>query len=229
MLISSFRRPLAWAYASSYVEFRWRRWSDRDSRTNERATNEFYRRMWQSAAAVLGAEFIELSDGFFEIRLGARSTRVHQSLLMLDHPVSLRLATRKPLVHRLLTEMNLPVAPHCAYDLAHLERARAFLESAPGACVVKPARDSGAGDGVTTNVETVRDLTRASIYASFFQRELMIERQIAGTSYRLLYLDGRLIDAIRRRPPTLVGDGRSTVRELVAAESHAATRRVVAR
>jgi len=45
---------------------------------------------------------------------------------------------------------------------------------------------------------------------------LLIEHQVAGENYRLLYLDGVLIDAIRRGSPTLAGDGRHRVGELVA-------------
>ena len=44
---------------------------------------------------------------------------------------------------------------------------------------------------------------------------LLIERQVTGEDYRLLYLDGVLVDAVHRMSPTLVGDGRSTVAELV--------------
>jgi cyanophycin synthetase len=43
----------------------------------------------------------------------------------------------------------------------------------------------------------------------------LIEEQIAGDSFRLLYLDGQLLDAIRRTSPAVIADGRSTVRELV--------------
>jgi cyanophycin synthetase len=48
---------------------------------------------------------------------------------------------------------------------------------------------------------------------------LVIERQVAGDSYRLLYLDGVLLDAVRRRPPAVLGDGSSTVRALIATEN----------
>lgn len=206
-------------YAARYAQYRWNRWSRASGRPDEGATNDFYRRLWHSAAEALSAEFVELPYGFFEVRLGARTTRMYQSLLMLDHPVSLRLATRKPLVHKLLAERGLPVPPHCAYDVGEIGRARAFLRSARGPCVVKPARDSGAGDGVTTNVANERDLERATIYASFFRRELLVERQIAGASYRLLYLEGELLDAIRRLPPSVTGDGRSSLKQLITAEN----------
>jgi cyanophycin synthetase len=50
-------------------------------------------------------------------------------------------------------------------------------------------------------------------------RRLLIEHQAEGDEYRLLFLDGTLLDAVRRRPPVLVGDGRSTVGELIEAEN----------
>ena len=37
--------------------------------------------------------------------------------------------------------------------------------------------------------------------------------------YRLLFMDGELLDTVRRRPPRVTGDGRSTIRELIAAEN----------
>jgi cyanophycin synthetase len=37
--------------------------------------------------------------------------------------------------------------------------------------------------------------------------------------YRLLFMDGQLLDTVRRRPPRVTGDGRSTIRELIAAEN----------
>jgi cyanophycin synthetase len=55
---------------------------------------------------------------------------------------------------------------------------------------------------------------------------MLIERQVPGPVYRLLFLDGELIDVIRHVPPRLAGDGRSTVEQLIGAENE---RRVAAR
>jgi cyanophycin synthetase len=58
-------------------------------------------------------------------------------------------------------------------------------------------------------------LARAAAAAAAYGNELLIEEQVQGDNYRLLYLDGQLIDAFVRRPPSVVGDGRSTVAALV--------------
>ncbi len=48
---------------------------------------------------------------------------------------------------------------------------------------------------------------------------LLIEHQLGGDVHRLLVLDGKLLDTVRRRRPSVVGDGRSSLRELVALEN----------
>jgi cyanophycin synthetase len=174
--------------------------------------------MWRDAAAALGATLVDLEDGFCEIRLGDRTTRLRQDFVMLDDPVTLQLAGHKPLVHRLLSAAGLPVPPHRQFTLATIAAAEEFLRLGVP-CVVKPAVNSGAGAGVTTHVATRRQLADAAVQASLHGKCLLIERQIAGDAYRLLYLHGRLLQAVWRQPPRVVGDGRSTIRRLIAVEN----------
>jgi cyanophycin synthetase len=184
----------------------------------QRARREFYARMWGDAAAAIGAALIELEDGFYEVRLGDRATRLRQDFVMLDDPVTLQLAGHKPLVHRLLSAAGLPVPPHRRFTLTTIDAAEEFLRLGVP-CVVKPAVNSGAGAGVTTHVVTRRQLALAAVQAALHSKCLLIERQIAGDAYRLLYLHGRLLQAVWRRPPRVVGDGRSTIRQLIEAEN----------
>ena len=53
----------------------------------------------------------------------------------------------------------------------------------------------------------------------------MIEEQIRGDSYRLLYLGGRLLHAVHRRSPRILGDGKSTIHQLVLAENQRRAKR----
>ena len=203
---------------------RWSGWNGQDSSGAGAAAGEpriaFYRELWRRAAAALGedARFRELDDGFWEVRFRGRCTRMARGMVMLDSPVHVALANHKPLVHRLLAAADLPVPPYHEFTLATIERADAFLQEHGSPCVVKPARDSGGGEGVATHI-TRANLVRAALNASVHSRQILIERQIPGDSYRLLYLHGRLLHAIRRHPPRVTGDGRSTIRQLIAAEN----------
>jgi cyanophycin synthetase len=177
-----------------------------------------YREMWRAVAHASGATFRELAADLWEVELDSVRTRVHNHEMEFDNPVVLGLAGRKTAVHRLLAADGLPVPDYTAFGLADLDKATAFLRAHPRGCVVKPANGYG-GQGVTTHVQQPGELRRAALLASLYGSDLMIEAQIPGESYRLLVLEGRVVHAVCRRGPRLIGDGVSSVRQIVDAEN----------
>jgi cyanophycin synthetase len=178
-----------------------------------------YATAWRCAAAALGAEVEDLGRDFLVVRRGCVSTLVRRHLVMLDHPATLELAGDKPLVHRLLAGIGLPVPEHEEFGTADASRGLDFLGHVGGPCVVKPARATGAGDGVTGGIERPGEVCRALARAARFGSELLIESSAPGSEYRLLFLDGELLDVVRRERPTVVGDGVRSVRALVRDEN----------
>ncbi len=89
---------------------------------------------------------------------------------------------------------------------------------------MKPA-DGFSGRGMTCGVRTRRELAIAARRAAGYSSQVLVERMVLGASYRVLLLDGEVLDVIRRDPPGVRGDGRSTIAELIAAENR---RRVAA-
>jgi D-alanine-D-alanine ligase-like ATP-grasp enzyme len=176
-----------------------------------------YVERWSDAASQLGAEARDLSRGFIELRRGDTRVVVWNHWVPLDDIVTLKLALEKPLVHRLLAAEALPVPEHVSFDADELAPALDFLARG-GPCVVKPI-DREGGALTTTGIRTPDQLRRARLRARRLSERLMIERQVAGDNFRLLFLDGELLDVVRRRYPRLVGDGRSSVRDLLAAEN----------
>ena len=181
--------------------------------------NTFHHFIWQDAAETLGAELEILPSGFIALRCNGQRTIVWQNHVMLDDPVTIRLALDKAIGYRFLTRAGLPVAKNIEFSTDHMQPALHFLAESEGPCVIKPASGTGGGHGVTCGVTCVDDLLRACTSAMRSGRRLLIEHQAEGDEYRLLFLDGTLLDAVRRRPPVLVGDGRSTVGELIEAEN----------
>jgi cyanophycin synthetase len=179
----------------------------------------FYRELWREAAQRSGAEIGDLGSGFSGISRNGMTTAVKLSSVMLDDHLTVQLVNDKAVTSNLLKQLGAPVPAFCAYTMSHLAPAEAFLATLSGNAVVKPAGGTGAGRGVTTGISTPKQLREASRHAARFAGELMIEEEITGHSFRLLYLEGRLIDAVRRDPPALVGDGKSTIRQLIKAEN----------
>jgi cyanophycin synthetase len=177
-----------------------------------------YREIWESAAARAGATTQLVTGGFLEICRGDAVTTVRENLVQLDDPVTLAMAGDRAVAGDRLTGIGLPVPEHLSFDCSRIEPALAFLRT-HGRCVVKPARDTGAGAGVTCDVRTTEEFVRAALTAVRYSPDLVIERQLSGTEHRLLVLDGEVVGAIRRLPPSVVGDGRSTLTQLLMAEN----------
>lgn len=181
----------------------------------ETRTDE-YLGYWRRAAEALGATLTALGEGVWEIRQGGRRTRVANYMVQIDDPVTLRLAGNKPYCHALARRLGVPVVPHAVFRLHELDAAWRFMQTQGGEFAVKPARGTAAAVGVTLHVTTWRQLAAAAALASLYSEELLVEAMIAAEACRLLYLDGELIHAVRRRGVRVVGDGRASIRELLA-------------
>lgn len=179
----------------------------------------FYWRAWQQGAESSGACLAPLSESAAEISRDGRRLRVSGSITSVDDPVTLQLAGDKPAVYRLLSQRQIPVPPHMVIRGEDFARAPQLLRDLPRPLVVKPAADSGAGAGVSTQVTTMRQLRHAIAWARAFGNRVLIESQIEGDCYRVLVMDQQVIDTVVRRQPKVVGDGRLSVRQLIAREN----------
>jgi D-alanine-D-alanine ligase-like ATP-grasp enzyme len=180
-----------------------------------RQLSAFYERVWREAAAAIGATVVDLGGDVLEIRLGERWTRVWQNCSAIDDLAAYRVVRTKAVMYRLLASHGIPVPRHLEFTLADLTPAAAFLEGTEQPCVVKPACGTGGGLAVVTGLRTRWQLARAAWAASVWGDHPVIEEQVEGTNYRLLYLDGELLDVVKREPPSVVADGTSTVLQLV--------------
>jgi cyanophycin synthetase len=189
------------------------------------ARDRVYEEIWRRAAEDCGAGVVPLSPGLLELHCNGARTRVHHQLTTLDDPVTLRVALDKAAVHRLMDEAGVPHADHLEWTADDPGPAASFLADAGGPCVVKPAAGTGGGDGVVPGVESGEDLLRARWHAGSHVDRLLIERQVNGSVYRLLLLDGELLDVVRSVPANVTGDGHSTIEELIVRENE---RRVAA-
>ena len=178
----------------------------------------FTHRMWEEAAAAVGASFSEPAPRLFEFDREGLTVHVLGQRTPFADPVSIELASAKDLAYPLLTRAGVRVPEHVVVRRDDHLAARSFLETGPTPVVVKPARGGGAGLGVTPSIETASQLERALRGAGSTSKRLIVERQAVGDQFRILLLDGKVLDVIRRGLPQVVGDGTSTIEELMFAE-----------
>jgi cyanophycin synthetase len=201
----------------SHSARRWRADRTLDNRAPARRT-AFDREMWSEAAAATGATMTELAPRLFEFRRDGATAHVAGQRTPFADPVSIELASAKDLAYRVLASTSVPIPDHLVVSRSDHRPAFAFLNSGAVPCVVKPARGGGAGQGVTTSVVTADQLAQCLRRAGLTSEELLIEREVAGEHYRFLLLDGELLDVIEKGRPRVVGDGSSTIEELMFAE-----------
>ena len=174
--------------------------------------------MWEEAAAAVGASFSEPAPRLFEFTRDGLAVHVLGQHTPFADPVSIELASAKNLAYALLAQAGVRVPEHIVVRRSDGMAARSFLESGPAPIVVKPARGGGAGRGVTPSIQTALQLERALRRAGTTSEWLIVERQAVGEQFRFLLLDGEVLDVVRRGRPQVVGDGTSTIEELMFAE-----------
>ena len=122
------------------------------------------------------------------------------------------IAKDKDLTRTLLQSMGVPVPE--GRPVADAEDAWAAAEEIGTAIVVKP-QDGNHGRGVATDLTTREQVLAAFANARAESERVIVERYAPGDDYRLLVIGDRLIAAARRSPAQVLGDGRSTVAQLV--------------
>lgn len=80
--------------------------------------------------------------------------------------------------------------------------------------VVKPV-GGNHGRGITVNIKNYNDALVAFHAAKEVSSSVIIEKFITGEDYRLLVINYKLVAAAKRTPAHVIGDGKSTVRQLV--------------
>jgi cyanophycin synthetase len=104
--------------------------------------------------------------------------------------------------------------------VSNLAEARAAAQTLGFPLVVKPADRNGA-TGVTADIDTMAELDAAFGLARPLSRsgQVLVERFVPGDDHRLSVFGGKLFRASRLVIPSLVGDGQSSVAELIRADN----------
>jgi cyanophycin synthetase len=90
--------------------------------------------------------------------------------------------------------------------------------------VVKPS-DANHGRGVFTNLNTDDEVRTAYGVALDEGSGVIVERFVRGLEHRILIVGGKLAAAARGEPVTIVGDGKSTIVELIDSQLNSDPRR----
>jgi cyanophycin synthetase len=80
--------------------------------------------------------------------------------------------------------------------------------------VIKPI-DGNHGRGITTNIQTEEQALAALQIAKTVSEDVIVERFLEGFDYRFLVINYKLVAVAKRTPAMIMGDGSSTVNDLI--------------
>jgi cyanophycin synthetase len=166
-----------------------------------------------AAAKRQGIPVFRLKDSLIQLGHGAGQRRVWTAETDRTGAIAEAIAQDKDLTRALLQGVGVPVPE--GWPVRDPEEAWAAAEEIGPPVVVKP-RYGNHGRGVITNLSTREQVARAFAAAREHDDDIIVERFVPGSDYRLLVVGEQLVAAALREPPQVIGDGRSTVAELVA-------------
>ena len=156
---------------------------------------------------------IRLTDGnLVQLGYGARQHRVWTAETDRTGAIAEGISRDKDLTKRLLQSCGVPVpegriveSPEDAWEAA---------EDIGVPVVVKPT-DGNHGRGVSVDLMTRAEVEAAFKLADAEGSEVLVERFVRGNEHRVLIVGGKLAAAARGESVSVVGDGSSTIRQLI--------------
>lgn len=160
-------------------------------------------------------EILDAQGGLFRLSWGGRSVKCRESLSELTSAVALSICDDKRMTRRIVEGAGVRVPARI--DADDPDAIAAALE-AYGSLVVKPVRGE-QGQGVAVGLSSVEQVQKAVDRARRLCPDVLIEEQVQGEDLRLVVIDYKVVACALRRPPRVVGDGRSKLRALIEHQS----------
>jgi cyanophycin synthetase len=161
------------------------------------------------------------NDSFIILGYGKNQRRIKASMTCATSVIGVDTACDKDQTKRQLEMGHIPVPQgEVVFDEEELKETIAFLGFP---IVIKPI-DGNQGKGITTNITTEEQAIAALANAKKFSERVIAERYVDGKDYRLLLVNHKLIAAAQRTPAMVVGDGRSSIQQLIDHENKDARR-----
>lgn len=151
-------------------------------------------------------------DSYVQLGQGLYQRRIQASIIDSTSAIGVEIADDKQRTKELLSTMGIPVPE--GYEIEMLEEAIKVVEKIGYPVTIKPV-SGNHGRGITTNILTLTDLETSFHNAKAFSEFLVVEKFLTGSDYRVLVIDGKFTAAARRDPAFVVGDGTSTIQQLV--------------
>ncbi|MDM9632162.1 cyanophycin synthetase [Robiginitalea aurantiaca] len=165
-------------------------------------------------AASRGIPWIRLNKySLCQLGYGANQKRIQATVTSETSSIGVELACDKEDTKFLLEQAEIEVPKG---DIISRERSLEETCKYIGyPLVIKPI-DGNHGRGITVDINSYEEAVTAFHAAKEVSRRVIVEKYIQGEDYRLLVINHNFVAAALRSPAHVIGDGKSTIEELVA-------------
>ena len=156
------------------------------------------------------------NESFVQLGYGKNQVRFRATMTDKTSSIAVDLASNKDETKRILEEAAIPVAK--GTTIIYEEEVEKAISRIGFPLVFKPL-DGNHGKGASINVKTPEDAIAAFHHAKKYSRKIIVEKFIEGFDFRILVINHKFIAAALREPAHIVGNGTSTVQELIEKEN----------
>ncbi len=165
-------------------------------------------------AELRGIPWSQLSArAMIQLGYGACQKRVQATLSDHSGILAVELACDKEGTKQILRDAGVPV-PRGAV-IQYLEDLQGAIDEVGGYPIVIKPLDGNHGRGITIDINNYADAETAYDMAKNVSKSVIVERFYQGRDHRVLVINGKLVAVAERIPARVVGDGKSTISELV--------------
>ncbi|MBD2112515.1 cyanophycin synthetase [Nodosilinea sp. FACHB-141] len=166
------------------------------------------------AAEIQDIPWMQLSTrAMIQLGYGRYQQRVQATLSSKTSILAVELASDKEGTKQILRNAGVPVPRGTVIN--YLDELENAIEDVGGYPIVIKPLDGNHGRGITIDIDTFEAAEEAYEAAKEVSRGVIVERFYRGRDHRVLVINGRVIAVAERVPAHVVGDGKSTIEQLI--------------
>lgn len=128
-----------------------------------------------------------------------------------------KIASYKDVASRLFRDLKISAPENAVFAVSESARAWAWA-STFSRSVVKP-HNGRQGQNVHAGIENEEEFHTAFARVAAVSKQVLVEDFYTGVEHRCLVVENKLVAATRRRPASVLGDGHTSIRDLVASKN----------
>lgn len=160
-------------------------------------------------------QILDEDNAIFDLSFGGRTITCQESLTELTSSIAFIRCSHKPTTIKLFKQAGLKT-PQQAIVKSKSE-ANEFLKK-HNRVVVKPLVGE-QGTGVAVDIQKQSELHQAMQVARTDEEGVILESFQPGIDLRIVVIDYEVVAASTRKPPSVIGDGRSTIKSLISKQN----------